>query len=507
MKLRLLCFSFVSLATMRAIDLTALDAYNRKARDDWRTPGFAIAIVQDDKVLVTRGYGVRELNRPEPVTGHTLFAIASNTKAFTAAGIAILVHQKKLKWNDRVQTHLPWFQVFDDAWISHETRLDDLLCHRMGFRTFGGDLIWWNTSYSAEEVVRRARFLKPAFGFRAGNGYSNIAFIAAGEIIGRASQSTWPDFIRQQILSPLGMTNTVLSVSELPQRSDVATPHGADDDGRPYAIAWQGWDNCAAAGGIISSVTDLSQWLRLQLNEGKLGDRTLWSPKEAWKMWSMHNPAAMAPGSLARDPSFSLKGRGLGWGLADYKGELVVSHGGAYDGMFSHTVMVPRKKIGIVVLSNGMTGLPSSVASYALDALLGANDRDWSAENLKKAAEARATKQKTGAAEAAKRIPNTSPSRPLEQYAGRYGGPMYGDATITHENNRLILRFQPNPELAGELVHWQHDEFEIKWHKKFAWFGDGKVRFFLDRESRPIEFRMDVPNEDFWFDELEFRRK
>src|SRR6185436_18575555 len=239
MRLRPAFFLLFFLLSTRAADLAALDAYCQKALKDWNIPGFSIAIVQDGKVLVTRGYGVRELNKPEPVTENTLFAIASNSKAFTVGAIAILVNDKKLNWDDRVQQHLPWFQVFDDPWISHEARIDDLLCHRIGFKTFSGDLIWWNTPYSAEEVVRRARYLKPQFGFRRGYGYSNIMFIAAGEVIAHVSGEPWSQFVRSRILDPLGMTNTALAVAELKTRPDVATPHGADDDGKPYPIAWQ----------------------------------------------------------------------------------------------------------------------------------------------------------------------------------------------------------------------------------------------------------------------------
>src|SRR4051812_12079285 len=345
------------LFSARAADLSALDAYGQKALKDWNVPGFAIAVVQNGNVLMARGYGVRELNKTDPVTDNTLFAIASNTKAFTAGAIAILVNEKKLKWDDRVQDFLPWFQVFDDPWIGHETRIDDLLCHRLGFKTFSGDLIWWNTPYSAEEVVRRARYLKPQYGFRRGYGYSNIMFIAAGEVIAHASGEPWSDFVRQRILTPLGMTNTALSVAELKSRPDVATPHGADDDGKPYPIAWQAWDSTSAAGGVISSAADLSKWLRLQLNEGEWDGKRFWTPAQTWKMWSMHNPMPFTPSGVTNDPTFSLNGAGLGWFLADYRGEFIVRHGGAYDGMFSHTLLAPKKKIGIVVLSNGMTEL------------------------------------------------------------------------------------------------------------------------------------------------------
>jgi CubicO group peptidase (beta-lactamase class C family) len=491
----------------RAADLAAFDAYCRKALVDWNVPGFSIAIVEDGKVVLLRGFGVRELNKSEPVTENTLFAIASNSKAFTAGAIAILVNDKKLNWDDRVQKYLPWFEVFDDPWISHDARIDDLLCHRIGFKTFSGDLIWWNTSYSSEEVVRRARFLKPQFGFRRGYGYSNIMFIAAGEVIRSASGEPWASFVRERILTPLGMTNTALAVRELKTRPDVATPHAADEDGKPYPIAWQAWDSTAAAGGVISSAADLSKWLRLQLNQGEWGGKKFWTPAQTWKMWSMHNPIPFTPTSITNDPSFSLNGAGLGWFLADYRGEFIVRHGGAYDGMFSHTLMAPKKKIGIVVLSNGVTGLPGAIANYALDEMLGSHEKDWSAENLKKAAEAREKKKKSKATEDARRITGTQPSLALEKYTGRYGGPMYGDAEVTLENDKLVLRLIPTPNLVADLVHWQHDVFEVKWQKKQAWFGDGKVQFLLNAQSAVTEFKMDVPNEDFWFDELEFKKR
>ncbi|HUS36916.1 MAG TPA: serine hydrolase [Verrucomicrobiae bacterium] len=507
MNLRAAIFLLILLFPTRAADLAALDTYCEKARKDWNVPGFSIAVVQDGKVLVARGYGVRELNKPELVTENTLFAIASNSKAFTAGAMAILVNDKKLKWDDRVQEHLPWFEVFDDPWISHEARIDDLLSHRIGFRTFSGDLIWWNTPYPAEEVVRRARYLKPQFGFRRGYGYSNIMFIAAGEVIAHVSGKAWAEFVRERILSPLQMNNTALSVAELKSRPDVATPHGAHEDGKPYPIAWQAWDSTSAAGGVISSAADLSRWLRMQLNQGEWDGKQFWTPSQTWKMWSMHNPMPFSASSVTNDPNFALNGAGLGWFLADYRGEFIVRHGGAYDGMFSHTLMAPKKKIGIVVLSNGMTGLPGSVANWALDEMLGQHEKDWSAENVKKAAEGREKKKIEKSAQSETRIKNTKPSLPLEKYAGRYGGPMYGDANVVLENGKLLLRFLPNPELTADLVHWQHDVFEVKWHKKHAWFGDGKVQFLLNQQSAVTEFKMDVPNEDFWFDELEFKKR
>lgn len=488
--------------TVAGADLDGFDAYCRKALKDWNVPGFAIAIVKDNEAVLARGYGVKELGKADPVTEHTLFAIASNTKAFVAGSVAVLVNQKKLKWDDHAQDRLAYFQVFDDPWISRETRVDDLLCHRLGFRTFSGDLLFWNTPYTAEEVVRRARYLKPQFGFRRGYGYSNLMFIAAGELIGKVAGKPWPEFVRAEILNPLGMTNTALSVAELNSRPDVATPHRAEEDGSPVPIEWMPWTSATAAGGIVSSAHDLSRWLRLQLNMGEFEGREFWTPTEAWRMWSVHTPIHIPN----EDSDANMLGAGLGWFVINYKGEYVVRHGGALDGMFSHTLMAPRKKIGVVILSNGMTSLPGALVWRALDEMLGQTKRDWSGEVLAKTKEAREKKKKAGEDEASKRIKNTKPSRALSEYAGRYGGPMYGEATITLEKGKLVLHIEPNLELVADLHHWQHDVFEVKWRKKHAWFGDGKLQFLLDQNSAVTEFKMDVPNEDFWFDELEFKR-
>jgi CubicO group peptidase (beta-lactamase class C family) len=490
----------------QAADLAQLDAYFRKAREDWKVPGLAVAIVADDKVLLARGYGVREAGKFEPVDEHTLFAIASNTKAFTAAALAILEKRGKVQWDGRVRKHLEYFEIFQDPWISNEVRVEDLLCHRVGFRTYSGDLIWWNTPYSAEEVVRRARFLKPVFGFRRGYGYSNIMFLAAGEVVARASGQSWAEFIRAEILAPLNMTNTTLGVPELKTRTNVATPHG-DRDGEPYAIPWQQWDNGLAAGGIISSAADLAQWLRLQLSLGKRNGNAIYSEEAAWKMWTVHNPISVAPKRQENFPEEGLGGAALGWFVSDYRGTFIARHGGAYDGMFSHTLMAPRKKVGAIVISNSMTPMPRALVYYAVDAFLGGNERDWSAEALKSELEDRARKKNEKQAKAASRLSETRPSLALDQYSGTFGGEMYGDAVVSFEDGKLRLRFLPNPELEGELVHWQHDVFEIQWSKKHAWFGDGKVQFLLDQNSGVVEFKMDVPNEDFWFDELEFKKR
>ena len=488
-----------------AVDLGELDAYFTAARDDWKVPGFAVAIVKDDEVVFARGYGVRELGADERVDEHTLFAIASNTKAFTAAALARLVDGGRIGWDGRVVKYLPYFQLYA-PYVTEDMRIRDLLSHRSGLGTFSGDLLWYGTSYSREEVVSRARYLEPAGAFRASYGYSNIMFIAAGQIIPAVTGRSWDEFVRTEFFAPLGMNNSVTSVKSLQGKQNVATPH-AVKNGQVVAIEWYGWDNVAPAGGIISSVSDMAQWLRLQLNRGALDGVTFFSEESSRTMWTPHNTIPVTERSERLYPSTHFRGYGLGWGLMDYRGRKIISHGGGYDGMFSRVVLVPEEGLGMVILTNGMTSMQTALTYRILDAYLGGDERDWSAEYLERSEKAREAKAEYWAKVEAERVPDTHPSLPLEAYIGTYGGEMYGDATVTLEDGHLVVQLLPNPDLKGDLAHWHYDTFEVDWRKQFAWFGKGTVQFVMDATGKVAEMRIDVPNDDLWFTELEFKKR
>jgi len=489
----------------QSIDLGALDAYFAAAREDWGVPGFAVAIVKDDEVVFAEGYGVREQGKPGGVDENTRFAIASNTKAFTAAALAMLVDRGELSWDDRVIDHLPYFQLYA-PYVTQEMRVRDLLCHRSGLGTFSGDLIWYGTNHTREEVVRRVRYLPPAGGFRAHYGYSNIMFLAAGEIVEAVTGVSWDGFIETEIFGPLGMADSYTSVDSLPGKPNVATPH-AGNGGGVAPFAWYDWDNIAPAGGIISSVSDMAKWLRLQLNGGTWDGRTYFSEAASRTMWTPHISYEVGEESEEMYPSTHFRGYGLGWGLMDYLGRKVASHGGGYDGMFSRVALVPEENLGLVILTNSNTNMPVALTYKILDAYLGGVERDWSKEFLERAERDRRRSEEERAAFERARVPNTEPSLPLEAYAGVYGGRMYGDATVTLENGHLVVQFLPNPDLTGDLSHWNYDTFEVEWRHEFPWFGKGTVQFLLDKMGNVVEMKVDVPNEDLWFTELEFKRK
>ena len=479
-------------------DLAKLDSYIEKARAEWGVPGLSVAIVKDGKVAFAKGYGVKEQGRQDPVDADTLFAIASNTKAFTSAALAILSDEKKVKWDDRVSDILPYFELYD-PWVSREMRVDDLLCHRSGLKTFSGDLLWYGTPYSREEIIRRARYLKPSFPFRAGYGYSNLMFLAAGEAVSKASGESWDDFVRERIFTPLRMRRTITSTRQLEARGDFATPH-TSFEGTVERIDWVNWDTMAPAGGIISSANDMARWLLLQLGGGALDGVRIFSESAQRTMWTPHNVmSGPLPGAQEQDTHF--RTYALGWSVSDFKGHFTAGHGGAYDGMFSQVWLMPEERLGIVVLTNCDRGVMGPIVERIRDAYLGLPEKDysklaWETSKLAK------TEKKDDPAPG-----NARPPMALESYAGTFGGAMYGDATVGTEAGGLVLRLLPNPNLVADLTPLDADTFTLKWRKKFAFFAGGRAQFIPDTKGRIAELRLDVPNHDFWFDELELKKK
>jgi CubicO group peptidase (beta-lactamase class C family) len=501
----LFLLAIVASALAAQADLRALDGYFAKAQQEWPVPGFSIAIVKDGQIVLEKGYGVREAGTTDPVDQHTLYAIASNSKAFTAAALAQQVDAGKLAWDDRVIDHLPYFRLYDD-YVTHEMRVRDLLSHRSGLGTYSGDMLWYGTPYTAEEVVRRARHLEPAFSFRDGYGYTNLMFIAAGEVLRAVTGEDWHDHVERAFFEPLGMTRSVTSTSDLASRDNVATPH-KNERGDVLPIEWYNWDAMGAAGGIISSVHDMSQWLVAQLGGGAKGDVRLFAEARQHEMWNVLNPLAVSPGYRQRYPTTHFRGYGMGWSLADYRGRKITSHGGGYDGMYSQVAIVPEEGLGIVVLTNAMTGIAPALVYRTLDAYLGGEPRDWSAEGLVTWRQSRDAFHARQDSAENNRIPGTSPSKALAEYAGNYGGPMYGDATIALENGSLVLRMLPNADLVADLEHLHYDTFVIRWRKELAWFGKGTATFVLNAAGKIEEMKLYVPNDDLWFDELEMKRK
>ena len=511
MKKKLLLFFvlFVFPAFVLAQDYSAklaeIDAYAQKVQTDWNVPGLAVGIVKDDKVIFAKGYGVRQLGKTERVDENTLFAIASNSKAFTTASLAILIDEGKLKWDDKVSQHLPEFQMYD-PYVTRELTVRDLVTHRSGLDTFSGDLLWYETNYSTDEILRRVRYLRPTSSFRSRYGYQNLMFTAAGRIVEKVSGKSWGDFVRERILTPLGMTRTTASVKDL--KDNYSMPHN-ESGGSLRVLHVGNVDAAAAAAGLNSSVREIAAWLRLQLGRGTFEGKKIFSRERSAEMWSAVTPLGVAPFPAENAPTRLFSAVGMGWFLNDYRGRKMVSHTGGLDGMLSQTAMLPEENLGLVVLTNSEAGAYSPIVNKILDVFLeAAPKRDWSTERLERIKQNKTREAEEDKKLIAARVPNTKPSLALADYAGTYSGEMYGDATVTTENGKLVLRLIPAPNFVADLEHWYYDTFLIKWRPTVAYnFPRGFVSFTIDKTGRANELKIDQPNNDFWFYELEFKRK
>ena len=487
--------------------LAEIDAYANQVMNDWHQPGMAIAIVKDGKTVFAKGYGVREIGKPEKIDENTLFAIASNSKAFTTAALAILIDEGKIDgWDAPVSKYLPGFQLYD-PYVTESLTIRDIVSHRVGLDTFSGDLLWYETTYTNDQILNRVKYLKPVRGYRTGFGYQNLMFIAAGKVIENVSGMKWQDFIRAKILNPLGMTGVKTSVKDFKTGDNVAVPHN-ESGGKLRALPQGIVDGAAGAVRINASVADLSKWLRLQLNMGEFEGKRIYSEKNAWEMWQ---PAVILPislGAAKANPTRHFNTYALGWNAYDYLGKKIVNHGGGLDGMLSKTVLIPEDKVGFVVLTNGEFPAYNIMQQKIIDVLLDAPKRDYNAESLKRdEAGKRSDAEEMKKIDAA-RVMNTKPSLAIADYAGNYVDRLYGDATVTQENGKLVLRFVQSPNFVADLEHWNYDTFQIKWRPSVSYnFPRGFVTFTLDKNGKTDQMKIDQPNNDFWFYELEFKRK
>lgn len=479
-------------------DLIKLDKYYTQIVEDWDIPGVSIGIVKDGQMVFSGNYGVLEEGKEGGPDKNTLYAIASNSKAFTSAIIGMLVQEGKLDWNDQVRKYLPYFELYD-PWVSNEVTVRDLLCHRVGLGTFSGDVIWYKADLTAEQIIRRLKYLPPAFDFRAGYGYSNVMFVTAGELIREVTGKTWSENVKERILEPLGMNRTITTPSDLETKGNFATPHAREDDTN-IPIVWEDWETVGAMGGIISSIEDISKWMIFNLDNGIWGDDTILARETRNMVWTPHNNF-MVDHTTKNDFNRHFSGYGLGWGLSDYHGYLKVGHTGAYDGMITAVTLIPDEKLGVVVLTNGMKSPIMAATYYAIDKFLGMETRDWSAEYLERVN----NRQKDDthiSKRREKRVTDTKPSLALADYTGVFKSDIYGEIRISLESDQLRMEFEYSPYLSATLSHWHYDVWEIKWDNKHAWFNFGTIKFKMDNNLKVTGIDFDVPNNDIFFEEL-----
>lgn len=480
-----------------------LDSYVARVMKEFQVPGLSVAIVKDGKVVVAKGYGVRELGKPAKVDANTRFGIASNTKIFTATALALLVEEGKLEWDAPVIRYLPSFAMYD-PWVTRQITVRDLLVHRSGLGLGAGDLMWWPSSdYSREEIVRRLRYIAPATSFRSAYAYDNVLYSVAGEVIKAVSGQSWEDFVASRILAKIGMTGSNVRASLAAKGDNAAMTHAAVE-GRVRPIAPFRNDNVDPAGGINSSAADMAKWLIVQLDSGRAPDGSrLFSPRTTRQLWGLVTPIPIgepAPELAALRPQFN--GYALGLGVRDYRGRKILTHTGGLPGYVSQVTMVPSLRLGVVVLTNQESGSAfQSITYHVLDHYLGVPPTDYVAIYSRLDERQAARYDSLTSAASTARDSTSGPSLPLERYAGKYTDPWYGEVDIAREQGGLVIRFTHTPSLVGDLVHWQYDTFVARWRDREL-RADAYITFALDPDGSIAHATMQAvsPATDFSYD-------
>jgi CubicO group peptidase (beta-lactamase class C family) len=466
--------------------LAGFDAYVTKSMQDWKIPGVAIGIVKNDSVIYAKGFGVRTFGKPEKVDANTLFASASDTKAFTGILLAMLVDEGKIKWDGNVTTYLPWFRLADD-YATRELTVRDLLTHRSGLAR--GDLLWTGgMPYTRQELLRRIRYLKPSWSLRSHYGYNNVMYAAAGEVAAAVTGKSWDDLVRERIFVPLGMTSTNTSVTLLPSLQNVATPH-AYFDSAVRIVTYTNVDNVASAGAINSNIADMTRWVRFQLDSARVNGKELVSKRNFIETHVAQTPIRIDSAYRVWNPFTHVRSYAFGWILMDYRGREMLTHTGSLSGMNSIVALMPEERLGIVVLTNleGNT-LRESLVYRVFDRFVGAPDRDWSTIGLIERATGDSIEAKDLRDKEARRIKGTHPTLPIERYAGAYEDSLYGRANVAMENGHLVLALAPKQ--IGDLQHWHFDTFKILWRDhRDGW---NLVTFQLGPDGKVDGFRTDL---------------
>jgi CubicO group peptidase (beta-lactamase class C family) len=433
---------------------------------DWKVPGVAVAIVKDGNVIYSKGFGLRNVANDQPVTSRTLFPIASCTKAFTTASIAILVDEGKLDWDTPVRTYLPTLKLYD-AVTTERITPRDLVSHRSGLPRH--DLMWYNSEATRQELFDRLQYLEPTKELRATWQYQNLMFMVAGYLVGQIDGTSWEAFVQERIFDRLGMSSSNFSSDETSAKaSDFSHPYKKEKDEVKEIPFYTGKRATAPAGAIISSIDDMSKWVLLHLNKGKYGDMQIVSEGQ---LAQMHSPQIVIP-DTSQYPELLYPSYGLGWFMQSYRGHAQVYHGGNIDGFSSLTTLLPHDNIGMVVLTNmSSSPVPSILTFNICDRLLGLDEVPWSARFKKDEEAIEEAEAKGKEKSASDQVKGTAPSHALKAYTGDYEHPGYGRLTIELKGDQLQCHYNA---MVFPLKHYHYDIFELEMER---WEMTPKVSF------------------------------
>lgn len=497
-KISFIVFLFIQqfVFCQKQIDFAQLDNYISKAVTDFEATGLTISIVKDGDVVFKNAYGFKNAETGEKVTTASLFNIASCSKAFSSFCMGLLVEEGIVNWSDNVIDYLPEFQLAD-PFITREMNLVDILSHRSGLETFAGDLLWYETNYSDEEIIKRLKYIPIKNDFRSQFGYQNCMYIVAGKVIEKAKGISWSDMIYERIFKPLKMVESKTCGNDLQKGQDIALPH---IKGKVIETSMQ---HPNPAGSIFSSVDEMSNWIKMWLNKGEFEGNKIISQQMLEELTSTKIALNVSP--FFKNNGINFRNYAMGWFTFDYSGKKVIQHGGGMPGYISIVVIVPEENLGMVILTNDDNNLPTVLSYKILDLYLNDKQTDWAKIflKLKKSGEEQAKKKEEEINSS--RIIGTSPSLELSEYAGFYEDKMYGKAMIEYANGELKLTLLPAEKLfVAKMEHWHFDTFRIKFKDEFL--PSGFVNFNFDSQRNILGFKIDLPNPDFDFNSMEFNK-
>ncbi|PEB50603.1 penicillin-binding protein [Bacillus pseudomycoides] len=421
-----------------------------KMMKDLRVPGAAVAIIKDGEVVVSEGFGYRNVEKKEAVTPQTHFAIGSATKAFGTLSLSLLAQQKKFDWDTPVQSYIPNFSL-SDIFASSQITGRDLASHRTGVSRH--DALWYSSSLTRKDIVEKIKHLSLDAPFRTAFLYNNLMYATISYMVERITNQTWEQYVTEHILEPLHMQQTNFSVTDSQNTNDYALPY-IEDNGEIKEIPFRNIDTVGAAGCINSTIEDMANWVLLHLNQGKSGDHELISSELLQQMYTPHNTIPDQP--FLSTPESPLNSYGLGWFISAYRGYKVIHHGGNIDGFTALVSFMPKENIGLVILTNsGSTLLPTYLSTQIYDELLGLETIDWhkraveDTEKIKKM-------MKEATESLPEQIKGTAPSHTLEDYTGTFEHPAYGTLQVYKENEKLYVQFM---EMDIPLQHHHYDIF------------------------------------------------
>jgi CubicO group peptidase (beta-lactamase class C family) len=501
------------IAQTQPISAKQIDSLTAMVLKTFNVPGIAVGVVKNGKLIHAKGYGVSNLNTGKKVDENTLFGVASNSKAMTAAVLGQLVDEGKIKWDDRVTDYIPEFKMYD-PYVTDAFTIRDLLTHRSGLGLGAGDLMMFpdGSNFTKKDIIHNIRYLKPVSAFRTKYDYDNNLYIVAGEVAERVSGIKWEDLVEQKIMNPLGMQKSAASLYRLKDNSNAVRPH-APVNGKLQVLDIDWSESANAAGGIWSNVTDWSKWVIAQMNHGKYGaglDNKVFSSEVHEETWT---PQTIIKTGTAAPYNTHFAAYGLGWFLSDVKGYKQVTHTGGLAGMVTQVVMFPELQLGIIVFTNQQSGAAFNAISRTIqDSYLGVIGYDWVKIMKDRVDKGEAEAKKIGEEvekDMQAQLSKAGGQFNFQPFLGIYRDVWFGDIEISMKNGKAWMDCKRSPKLSGEVLPYKGNSLIVRWTDRTL-DADAYLMFTTDMDGKPSGLTMKAisPLTDFSFDfhDLDLKR-